>query len=91
MMTENELDGKRVIVRRAYSGNKAAWHVIGRAMADGNCSTHGCKALERGNFNYYSIAAEDKNDSSKVVGLTFHERERSACPPKLGHYPDIIG
>ena len=81
MMTEHELDGKRVIVRRAYSGNKAAWHVIGRAMADGNCSTHGCKALERGNFNHYSVAAEDNNDSSKVVGLTFHARELLPCPP----------
>ncbi len=81
MMTEHELDGKRVIVRRAYSGNNDAWHVIGTAVADGNCSTHGCKAFERGNFDHYSIDAEDNNDSSKVVGLTFHERELLACPP----------
>ena len=85
MMTEHELDGKRVIVRRAYSGNNDAWHVIGTAVADGNCSTHGCKAFERGNYDHYSIDAEDNNDSSKVVGLTFHERELLTCPPKLGH------
>ena len=80
-MTEHKLDGKRVVVRRAYAGNKEAWHVIGTAVADGNCSTRGCKAFERGNYNHYTVDAEDNNDSSKVVSLTFHERELLACPP----------
>ncbi len=80
-MTEHELDGKRVIVRRAYSGNKDAWHVIGTAVADGNCSTHGCKAFEKGNYDHYIVEAEDENESSKLDTLTFHGRELLACPP----------
>ncbi|MCH8102673.1 MAG: hypothetical protein IIB28_05915 [Chloroflexi bacterium] len=80
-MTEHKLDGKRVVVRRAYSGNKAAWHVIGTAVADGDCSTHGCKAIERGNYSHYSVDSENDNNFSKIVGLTFHARELLPCPP----------
>ena len=81
MMTEHELDGKRIIVRRAYGWNSDSWHVIGRAMADGNCSTHGCKVIVYGDYNHYTLDAEDNNDSSKVVGRTFHARELLPCPP----------
>ncbi len=74
-MTEHELDGKQVIVRRAYEWNSEAWHVIGTALADGDCSTHGCKAIVYGDYDHYTVDAEENNDSSKVVGRTFHQSE----------------
>ena len=74
-MTTHYLDGKRVIVRRAYEHNRDAWNVIGTASADRDCWAHGCEIVEDGNYNHYTVEAEDNNESSKVAGRTFHERE----------------
>ncbi len=79
-MTDHELDGKRVIVRRAYEWSSDAWHVVGTAFADGDCSTQGCKVFEDGNYNHYTVDAEDDKDYPKVVGRTFHERELLTYP-----------
>ncbi len=80
MMREHGLDGKRVLVRRAYEHNRDAWNVIGTASADRDCWAHGGELVEDGNYNHSSVEAEDINEPSKGAGRTVHERELRECP-----------